>query len=615
MKATRTTPSSRRVLILYASQTGTAEDLSLQLSATLERHRFTVTTLPCDALTPFSSLAAHDLVFLLISTTGQGEVPDNAKTFWRNLLRKKIPPGWLGGVNFGVFCLGDSTYPKFCWAGRKVGRRLLQLGANEVVGRGEGDGSGDEGIEGAFGYWVDEVRNVLRSRWPLLGGLQEIPEDVVLPSKWVLTFADPGEGAAAVGEEAVDGVEIMQNLHAPRPGSVLATVKMNERITPKDHWQDVRHFTFALPKSVDWEPGDTVSVSPKNFPEDVDLFLQLQNWTFIADRPLKLTPAAHMLPDEIPPCPISTPISPLTLRTLLIHHLDITAIPRRSFFSLAAALTTDETHKERLAEFAEPQWVEELWDYTTRPRRSLLEVLQEFNTVRIGLDRLLELVPRLRERQFSIASSSLVSNTTVDLLVAIVKYRTIIKKTRQGVCTRWLASLVPEESSVNLLFQKGSLALRTQDLQKPVVMVGPGTGVAPMRALLWHRVVLAEEEKGGENLLFFGCRNREKDNFFSSEWEQLENQGVLQRFTAFSRDQKAKRYVQAVIREQGKVVWEALGRREGTVFVCGSSGRMPQAVREALVEVFGKWGCMGREDAKVYLEGMEKIGRYKQETW
>ncbi|KAF8545156.1 hypothetical protein BDD12DRAFT_915017 [Trichophaea hybrida] len=601
MKATRTTPSSRRVLILYASQTGTAEDLSLQLSATLERHRFTVTILPCDALTPFSSLAAHDLVFLLISTTGQGEVPDNAKNFWRNLLRKKIPLGWLGGVNFGVFCLGDSTYPKFCWAGRKVGRRLLQLGANEVVGRGEGDGRGDEGIEGVFAYWVDEVRNVLRSRWPLADGLWEIPEYVVLPSKWVLAFADSGAG----GKEAVDGLDIMRNLHAPRHGSVLATVTRNERITPEDHWQDVRHFTFSLPKSVDWEPGDTLSLSPKNFPEDVDLFLSLQNWTSIADRPLILTPAAHLLPDEIPPCPISTPISPLTLRTLLTHHLDITAIPRRSFFSLVASLTTDETHRERLAEFADPQWVEELWDYTTRPRRSLLEVLQEFNTIRIGLDRLLELVPRLRERQFSIASSSLISNTSVDLLVAIVKYRTIIKKTRQGVCTRWLASLVPEESSVSILFQKGSLALRTQDLQRPVVMVGPGTGVAPMRALLWHRV----------NLLFFGCRNREKDYFFSSEWEKLKDQGVLKGFTAFSRDQKAKRYVQTVIREEGKAVWEALGRREGTVFVCGSSGRMPQAVREALIEVFEKWGDMRREDAKVYLEGMEKIGRYKQETW
>ena len=123
-------PASRRALILYASQTGTSEDLSEQLSATLERHRFSVTAQACDSLRPFSSLARQDLVLFLISTTGQGELPDNARQFWRNLLRKKLPGDWLDRVEFGVFCLGDSTYPQFRWAGRKVCRWQLQLGAH-----------------------------------------------------------------------------------------------------------------------------------------------------------------------------------------------------------------------------------------------------------------------------------------------------------------------------------------------------------------------------------------------------------------------------------------------------------------------------------------------------
>ncbi|KAA8900487.1 hypothetical protein FN846DRAFT_899758 [Sphaerosporella brunnea] len=600
-------PLPRRALILYATQTGTAEDLSFQLSATLERHRFLVTLLACDDFA-VASLPAQDLVFLVVSTTGQGEIPDNAKHFWRGLLRKKLPPAWLAGVRFGVFCLGDSTYPKFCWAGRKVGRRLLQLGATEVVRRGEGDQSGEEGIDGAFAYWVEEVRGVLRELWPLPQGVVEIPDVEVLPAKWVLEFAPEEEQQ----QEVKDGWEVMRTLHAPCADSVLATVAGNNRITPEDHWQDVRHLRFSLPTAVAWEPGATVSIAPKNFPEDVELFLDLQGWSSIADRPLRLLPSPLLPPGEHPPCLIPSTVAPLTLRTLLTHHLDITAIPRRSFFALAAHLTSDETHRQRLLEFADPIWVEELWDYTTRPRRSLLEVLQEFNTIRIPLSRLIELIPRMRSRQFSIASAAATDPQQLDLLVAIVNYKTVIKKTRRGVCTRFLASLRPGEDKVALCFHRGALALQESDLRKPVVLIAPGTGLAPMRALLQHR--LAYGANGG-NILIFGARNKEKDFFFAHEWAALQSCGQLKLFTAFSRDQKAKRYVQTVIREQAQDVWKALGEEEGIVFVCGSSGRMPSAVREALVEVFKKCGGMEYSQAELFLEQMEKGGRYKQETW
>ncbi|KAI5847526.1 hypothetical protein BZA05DRAFT_405121 [Tricharina praecox] len=618
-----TTGSPRRALILYASQTGTSEDLSLQLSDVLTRHHIHPTVLSCNELTPLSTLPTHALIFLLISTTGQGEMPDNAKLFWRGLLRKKLPAAWLGEVSFGVFCLGDTTYPKFCWAGRMVGRRLLQLGAKEVVPRVEADQSADEGTEGAFAGWVEVVRSVLRQKWPLMDGTEEIKDEVVLESKWVLEFAGAdGEADGKTDGEAdskgeVDGMEIMRKLHAPRPGAILATVAKNERITTPEHWQDVRHLAFTLPEPMCWSPGDVLSISPKNFPADVEHLLALQNWTAIADRPLVLKPSAHLAPSEIPPCPISTPISPLTLRTLLIHHLDITSIPRRSFFSLAAHLTTDSTHKERLAEFADPQWIEELWDYTTRPRRSILEVLQEFSSIRIPLPRLLQLIPRLRPRQFSIASSSLSSPTSIELLVAIVRYKTVIKKTRLGVCTRYLASLLPDADAdadtISLVFHGGSLGLSPSHLRAPVVLIAPGTGVAPMRALLQHR--LLSPSPAVDNTLIFGCRSSRADYFFSSEWTSLQARGALQLLPAFSRDQPAKRYVQTVVRENAGKVWAALAERGGSVFVCGSSGRMPSAVREALVEVFAARGGMRREDAVKWLERLEKEGRYRQETW
>jgi len=558
-----------------------------------------------------AALAGQRLVLLLVSTTGQGEMPDNARRFWRGLLRKSLPAGWLAGVRFGVFCLGDSTYPKFCWAGRMVGRRLLQLGAAETFARAEADGSGDDGIDGAFALWVENVRRVLRELWPLPDGVAEIADDVALESKWVLELAD-GDGGTA------DGVRAMRELHAPRPGAVMASVAMNERVTAPEHWQDVRHLAFTLPEPVNWSPGDALSVSPKNFPSDVEQLLDLQGWTAIADRPLTLTPAPS---ESIPPCPVAAPVAPLTLRTLLTHHLDITAIPRRSFFALAAHLTDDATHRERLAEFADPRWIEELWDYTTRPRRSILEVLQEFGSVRIPLSRLLQLLPRMRPRQFSIASSALASATRVELLVAIVRYRTVIRRTRLGVCTRYLADLRPGQDEVSVLFHRGSLALTPQHLRRPVVLIAPGTGVAPMRALLQHRLLVSpqpqpqEEERECANTLIFGCRSQHADFFFRAEWAAMQARGQLRLFPAFSRDQPAKRYVQTVVREQAARVWAALADGGGSVFVCGSSGRMPSAVREALIEVFAARGAMSRDAAVKWLEALEKEGRYRQETW
>lgn len=607
----------RRALILYASQTGTSEDLSADLSDALERLHVSVSLHSFASFLPqFSTLPAHDLVFFLVSTTGQGALPDSAIPLWRRLCRKKLPGDWLANVQFGMFALGDSTYPKFCWAGRMVGRRLLQLGASECVQRVEGDANSEEGVDGAFSRWVKTVQETVRGRYSLPEGLEELLPDTLLPPKWVLEF-DDHNGVESVLENEFDKMSLTRNPHVPYPGSILTKITKIDRVTAEDHWQDVRHLTFELPEPAHWDPGDILSLSPQNPSEDVDMFISLQHWEDIADRPLSIKPSSGFSPDELPPCPVPFPVRPLTLRTLLTYHLDINCVPSRRFFSLASHLTDDEMQKERLQEFTDPMWIEELWDYTTRPRRTLLEVLQEFGRISIPLDRVLELVPRLRPRQFSITNSPPhgEAGREMELLIAIVKYKTVLKKQREGVCSRWIAKLKPgDEIAVTLT--KGSLGVPSEALDRPVVMVAPGTGVAPMRALIQRRHP-SNVDLGtlSGDLLFFGCRNRKKDYFFAEEWEELERMGKLKVFPAFSRDQKGKVYVQTKIREHAEEVWDAIGRKEGIVVICGSSGRMPQAVREALMEVFQEKGEMGREEAKEYLKAMERSSRYLQETW
>lgn len=450
--------------------------------------------------------------------------------------------------------------------------------------------------------------DVMLQKHPLPLGVGVIPEDQLLLPKYFLELGN--EAGGFVGD-------VMADLHVPRPGSVIGTITQNQRVTPDAHWQDVRHMTIALLEPVLYVPGDTVSLLPKNFPEDVDHFLSLQSWTTIADTPLRLRPSAGVFT----PPPILHPISPLTLRTLLTHHLDITSIPRRSFFAIIANLTTDQTHKERLQELTNPAFLDDLYDYTTRPRRSILEVLQEFSSVRIPLPMLLEVIPRMRERLFSIASSARVGgptpaagSTNLSLLVAIVKYKTIIRRIRQGVCTRWLSSLSPG-APISIIITRGSLLppVTSPLYSKPALMIAPGTGVAPMRALIWERVLAPSPLF--DNTLVFGSRNRAADFFFESEWEEFARHGALRLFTAFSRDQVAKRYVQTAIREQAKLVWDKVVVNGGVVYVCGSSGRMPTAVREALIEVFEKVGSMSRQESEAYLLEMQREGRFRQETW
>ncbi len=418
--------------------------------------------------------------------------------------------------------------------------------------------------------------------------------------------------------------------------SLSVKLEENQRVTPSTHWQDVRHLNFSSDQSATYGPGDVLTIFPKNASEDVDQLLQRMGWTDIADNTIHFTPTKAVSKDAFNASPpISLPGPSTTLRTLLTEHLDLQAIPHRSFFALIAHFTDDQFHKDRLLEFTKPEYIDELYDYTTRPRRSILEVLQEFESVKIPWQWAANILPELRGRQFSIASGGQLKqnpdgSARFELLVAIVKYKTVIKKIREGVCTRYLAHL-PAGSKLRVGLQKGGLAITKAEAQRPVIMIGPGTGVAPMRSLNWERLQWARERDGdeaketeactttpqrtGPSTLFFGCRSRTTDYFYQSEWEDLQQRMPLTVHPAFSRDQSHKIYVQDLIRQNSHSVYSQLHDEGGLVYVCGSSGKMPKAVRAALVDVFRERGDMEQKDAEGFLGTMEKEGRYKQETW
>ncbi|KAL2802220.1 hypothetical protein BJX63DRAFT_415647 [Aspergillus granulosus] len=639
-------PQRRSALVLYGSETGNAQDVAEEIGALAERLHFTTHVSELNHVKA-DALSSHTVVVFAVSTTGQGDLPANARTFWRSLLLKKLPPTFLSGVQFTWFGLGDSSYPKFNWAARKLYKRLLQLGADEIHPGGEADHQHPEGLEGTFIPWLTSFRKHLLEQYPLPAGQDPIPDDVQLPPKWVLELQDqdttlPTVSVASKEPEngAIPGdfpdsyrLDIDQR---PLHDSLTATLVQNERVTPQTHWQDVRHLSLTVPDAVSYAPGDVIAITPKNTAEDAQSLIEMMGWQEQADRLVSLVPReSTRSADELPVPPIHNLGSHprLTLRELLVNYLDIRAIPRRSFFSAIAHYTSYEMHKERLLEFTNPEYLDEFWDYTTRPRRSILEVLHEFDTVKIPWQHATSAFPILRGRQFSIASGGELKRTPeggarFELLIAIVKYRTVIKKIREGVCTKYIANLRPG-STLKIQLQRGGLNSSVGQLVGPLMLIGPGTGVAPLRSMLWEKAAIVksyqEENPGIEppiepTILLYGGRNRASDYFFEGEWQHLSGLVKLQVLTAFSRDQQKKIYVQDVIRENSKLVFKLLHDKGGAVFVCGSSGRMPEAVREALTEAFQYGGNaeshqFSRREAEEYLVGMEKTGRYKQETW
>ncbi|KAL8912217.1 MAG: hypothetical protein Q9171_002731 [Xanthocarpia ochracea] len=659
MTATNGFKSDRTAAVVFGSQTGNALDYAEEAGRLLERLHFQTVVTSLDALEPLS-LARFDFIIVVISTTGQGDLPANARSFWKRLLRRKLPPDYLARVIITSFGLGDSSYPKFNWAARKLHKRLIQLGAHEFLPRGEGDEQHEEGLDATWVPWLANLRQQVLVKYPLETGLHPVPENILLQPKCLLSLASShtpkGIERVCNGNNAfpiVNGLPIPEDAAPvqPHPPPVivdasdrtaqhlLVQIKENRRLTPQSHWQDVRHLDLTCASVIKYDPGDVLTIYPQNSRNDVDHLLELMDWGRYADQHVQFESTSKMKEADfypVPPAPSNKLHSePLTLRKVLTHYLDMRAIPRRSFFSTIAHFTNNEMHKERLLEFTDPQYIDELYDYTTRPRRSILEVLQEFDSVKIPWQWAANVVPKLRGRQFSIASGgsgkyTADGQTNFELLVAIVKYKTVLQRLREGVCTRYIAGL-PTGTTLNVTLQKGGLNVHKTEATRPVIMVGPGTGVAPMRSLIWERYhwqqgLLAQHRSIAdipvdgsngiaETVLFYGGRSQEADFFYRKEWDQLKDKIPLQIFAAFSRDQHAKIYVQDILKQQSRLVYDLLCTKSGIVYVCGSSGKMPRAVRAALVETFVNCGNMDNGAAEDYLQIMEKEGRYKQETW
>jgi sulfite reductase alpha subunit-like flavoprotein len=469
-------------------------------------------------------------------------------------------------------------------------------------------------VEGCFATWADGLRRRLLETHPLPDGVEPISEEEILPPRWSLeaalqkTVADITPTSTPPTSDPPPLSDLPLATLLPIPSSWDATIVGNDRMTPATHWQDVRLVKFDIPSrspadKLAVNPGDCLTIYPKNFPADAQRLITLMGWEDVADNPLDLSTCGH-LPRGLYAPPVCT------VRDLLIHSVDITAIPRRSFLRSMSYFSDDAEHRERLLEFTKTEYLDEYFNYATRSRRSILEVLEEFTSVRIPAHRILDIFPLIRGRDFSIANGgdrlhhpSRQDITRVELLVALVKYRTILRKPRVGLCSRYLEALPP--NSLIRVTHKPVLSPihNAANARRPLVAMATGTGIAPVRCLIHERL---SHPSPAPMLVFFGNRNREADYFFEDEWKELAANVHIR--TAFSRDQARKIYVQDLVKQEAGQLEQVI--QQNAIFaVCGGSSKMADACKRAVFDPFIEKGD-GKHQKRI-LEALT----WWQEIW
>ncbi|KAM3959856.1 LOW QUALITY PROTEIN: NADPH-dependent diflavin oxidoreductase 1 [Aphomia sociella] len=596
---------SGRILVLYGTQTFTAQEIAERIWRTLKILNFRGPVQAMDDY-PISKLIHEEFAIFVCATTGQGDEPDNMKKFWK-FLQKNLPSNSLVKLKYGVLGLGDSIYSKFNFAGKKLHKRLMQLGATPLLDIGLCDYQHDLGHEAVMLPWMDNFFSTLKQYYP------DIRTDD-LGNKFV-----PRWKVSLIKEEQTLVTDCISNDIYYGKGNndslsdiTLFELTQNIRTTDESHFQDGRLMTFkTVSNKINYAPGDVFNIRPRNSKEDIDDLFSIFQF-----HSIDIKPHYQLLVEELhEDMPVPDFLrSPLTLHEIAEQYWDLRAYPTQYVFSLLALVSQDKLEKDKCRELSSAEGQEDWLNYCRRPKRTILEVLHDFHksAPKLTIDVLFELFSTIKPRSFSIASSRLPSGGhTVDLLLAVVQYYTNLKKMRLGLCSNWLAGLNVGDK-IYAWIKKGTFVFPENE-NTPHILIGPGTGLAPFRSLLQERDVQNALSKHTMHL-FFGCRYKDKDYHCKEDLEKWVADGKLSLYCAFSRDQEDKIYVQHKIKENKDELWRLVDVEKASVFLSGNAKNMPDNVREAFVEVF-EHGGLSSDDAKEKLKSMERDGRFQSETW
>jgi len=537
-----------RLAVVYGSQTGNGRRIAERLGQAAEAAGIAVRVYAARDY-PLRELANERLLTVVVSTHGDGDPPDDARGFIEHLLGKRAPQ--LPQLRYSVLALGDSSYPKFCETGRQVDERLAALGAQRLLSRVDCD--------------VDYER--LATPWL---------EQVVGTARDALGAAQPANVTR------LRSVPAAPRFSRERP--FTAPVLANECITGRGATREVRHVEISLAGSgLEYRPGDALGIWHENPSVVVDAVLAA----------LRASGEESVVVDG----------GARSLREWLAREREITRLTR-PFLAQHAAVSGSEDLTRILASGHEHELRELLKE------RQLVDVLQQ-HPAAWEPDALVKALRPLAPRLYSIASSQSTVGEEAHLTVAVVDYERNGER-RLGAASAHVGGLTDDSSTVRVFVEPNDRFRLPVDASRDVIMIGPGTGVAPYRGFLQER-----EAQGatGRNWLVFGNRHFGSEFLYQVEWQDAVRKGLLTRVDlAFSRDRTPRAYVQDRLREAGAELYAWL-QGGAHLYVCGDAERMAPDVHAALVEIVAQHGGLDPEAAEAYLRRLGDERRYLRDVY
>ncbi|MEN0658754.1 assimilatory sulfite reductase (NADPH) flavoprotein subunit [Caldifermentibacillus hisashii] len=548
---------TREVTVLFGSETGNGQSLASTLVEKLKTKQLPVQSFSMDDFKPQNLKKVQDLL-IITSTHGEGEPPENARSFYEFLHSKRAPK--LENVRFSVLALGDESYEFFCQTGKDFDKRLEELGGERLYPRVDCDVDFEDPAE----QWINGVVAVLHETSNANASAISVSE----------------KQAAATLLEEKQSVYSKKN---PYPAEVLENISLNGRGSNKE----TRHLVLSLEDSgLTFEPGDSLAILPENDPELVDSLIKELGWN----------------PEES--VQINEEGDIYSLRKALLSKFEITRLTK-SFIQAAAELF----HHEELKKLAAPGNEEKVKAYIDG--RDLLDFVRDFPPVQLKPVDFIQILRKLPARQYSIASSLKANPDEVHLTISTVRFQAH-GRNRKGVCSSQIAERIQPGDMLPVYVDQNPNFKLPSNPDTPIIMIGPGTGVAPFRAFLQEREA---EGVTGKSWLFFGDQHFSSDFLYQVEWQKWLKNGVLTKMdVAFSRDQAEKVYVQHRMLEKRKEFYQWL--EEGAVvYVCGDEKHMARDVHQTILTILEKEGGLTSEQAAVYLDQMRKQKRYQRDVY
>jgi sulfite reductase (NADPH) flavoprotein alpha-component len=544
------TAVAKSLTILFGSQTGNAKLVATELKAKLEANNI-ATTLVSMADYKAKQLKSESHIVAIVSTHGEGDAPDDAVELHAFLASKKAPK--LPNLHFAVLGLGDSSYEFFCQTGKDFDQRLADLGAKRILDRLDCDVD----YEASVNVWSDAL-------------MAKIADEMVQAE------AGHSQLTTIASESTLNVVEY--NKKFPFKASLL----VSQKITGRDSVKDIRHIEVSLQDSgIQYQVGDALGVWFNNDAQLVEELLELL--AIDKNESIKLAEQS------------------LTISDALIEKLELTL----SYPTFAKAYN-EYAASDELAAKLEDKAVLRVY----LAERQIIDVVRDY-PAKLSAQQLVDALRPMAPRLYSIASSQAEVEDEVHLTVAVVEYDAHGYR-HQGGASGFLAKRLEEGGEVRVFVEKNDNFRLPENPDTPVIMIGPGTGIAPFRAFMQQREA---DEAQGKNWLFFGNPNYTQDFLYQVEWQRFVKDGVVDKVSlAFSRDQEEKVYVQHRLLEQGAEVYQWL--QDGAhIYVCGDADHMAKDVNDALMSIVQLHGDKNTEQAEQYIMELRRAKRYQKDVY